>query len=141
MALITESQAQIYIDKIVESNAWDTATTNERSAALEQASMAVERLNFKAYIDLTSLSESNAKDIDIIYGIAESALRFLEGIDINLELENLRVGNQTFGSVRTSYNEQPKPECFVHGIPSQVAWNFLRPHLRDGSIIQVRRVS
>lgn len=141
MALITESQAQIYIDKIVESTAWDTATTNERSAALEQASMAVERLNFKDYMDLTSLSESNAKDIDIIYAIAESALRFLEGIDINLELENLRVDAQSFGAVRTTYNAHPKPEYYIHGIPSQVAWNLLRPHLRDGSIIQVRRVS
>lgn len=135
MAIITSSQAQDYMDLQLNTSAWDTATTNDRTAAIAQASISIERLNFKEYVDLT------APSTDIKYAVAQMALDLLDGIDIELELENLRLTNQQFGNVKTSYNTLNPPHYLVNGISSQKAWNFLKPHLRDGHNITLRRTS
>ena len=57
------------------------------------------------------------------YEIAHS---LLDGKDPELELENLGIVSQGFGSVRTTYNRSQIPiEHIINGIPSVQAWRHL----------------
>lgn len=72
----------------------------------------------------------------------EVAYSLLDGVDPDLELENLAVSRQSIGAVRTSFNRDQEPlEHVLNGIPSARAWRWLRPFLRDGNHIRINRVS
>ena len=65
----------------------------------------------------------------------------LDGVDPDLELENLGVVSQGLASVRTTYNRNhTQIEHIKNGIPSAAAWRYLRPFLRDGDAIKFSRV-
>jgi len=71
----------------------------------------------------------------------EIAHALLDGVDPDLELENLGVVSQGIASVRTTYNRNhTQIEHLMNGIPSAAAWRYLRPFLRDGDTIKLSRV-
>ena len=73
------------------------------------------------------------------YEIAHS---LLDGKDPEMELENLGIVSQGFGSVRTAYNRSQVPiEHIINGIPSAAAWRLLKPFLRDDEAIKLSRIS
>jgi hypothetical protein len=66
----------------------------------------------------------------------------LDGVDPDIELENLGVQAQGFAGVRTVYNRDQQPiEHLIHGIPSALAWRILKPFLRDGRQMYLDRSS
>jgi hypothetical protein len=72
----------------------------------------------------------------------EIAYSLLDGVDPDLELENLMVNNHGIGSVRASFNRnQEAVEHVIHGIPSATAWRYLKPLVRDDDHIRLYRVS
>ncbi len=72
----------------------------------------------------------------------EIAYSLLDGVDPDLELENLAVQRHGIGSVRTTFNRTQEPlEHILNGIPSAKAWRWLRPFLRDGDHIRLNRIS
>lgn len=71
----------------------------------------------------------------------EVAHALLDGIDPDLELENLGIVSQGMASVRTTYNRNhTQIEHLMNGVPSAAAWRYLRPFLRDGDAIKLSRV-
>lgn len=71
----------------------------------------------------------------------EIAHALLDGVDPDLELENLGVVSQGIASVRTTYNRNhTQIEHLMNGIPSAAAWRYLRPFLRVGDAIKLSRV-
>lgn len=71
----------------------------------------------------------------------EVTYALLDGIDPDLELENLAVVSQGISSVRTTYNRNHTLiEHLMNGIPSAAAWRYLRPFLRDSDQIKLSRV-
>jgi len=78
----------------------------------------------------------------IKYACYEIAYALLDGVDPELELENMSMNDHGIGSVRASYNRSQKPlEHFMNGVPSATAWLYLRPFLRDADHIRISRVS
>jgi hypothetical protein len=72
----------------------------------------------------------------------EIAYSLLDGVNPDLELENLMVNNHGIGSVRASFNRQQEAvEHVINGIPSATAWRFLKPLLRDDDHFRLYRVS
>lgn len=142
--------AEKYFTRKLHTLAWDEASDNQRKASLLEAALRIDRLNFRGTkTDTTQKLEwprKNTKfDDDIIpedikIANVEVAFALLDGVDPDLEHENLAAVAEGASSMRTTYSRASVPEHFAAGIPSFTAWTYLRPHLADVRRIKLRRV-
>lgn len=146
----TYTNANTYFANRLHIVAWTNSTQSQKTIALTEASARIDRLRFKGEkVESTQDLEfprNNDDDELIDYGdikIAcyEVAFSLLDGVDPDLELENLAVSAGGISSARTTYDRGEVPEHFAAGIPSAYAWTFLRPFLRPSGTIKIRRVS
>jgi hypothetical protein len=78
----------------------------------------------------------------ILCACFEIAHSLLDGKDPEVELENLGVISQGYGSVRTTYNRNQVPiEHLMNYVPNALAWRWLQPFLRDEDSIILTRVN
>lgn len=147
--------------------AWSRSRPADRPKALYAASLVIDQLNFKGYkhtvYELLQANE-NATDEEIREAEADQPLEFprgadtdvpeairkacyliahsmLDGKDPELELENLGIVSQGYGSVRTTYSRAQVPiEHLMNSIPNSLAWSMLKPFLRDDDAIKLSRV-
>jgi len=78
---------------------------------------------------------------NINYACYECAFALLDGVDPELEQENLGVSNAAFSSMKTTYSRDiGVPEHFREGIPSAYAWRFLRYYLTKPGSVTIYRV-
>jgi len=144
----TIAEAQAYFDGRLNTDAWDDETdTTTRNKALTMATTLIDRLNFRGEKadDSQELQFPRGNDTvvpqDIKNACAEIALALLDGVDPEMEFENLRMKSQAYGVVRSTYDTGRTPEHYVAGIPSNTAWRFLKPYLRSPFTVDRHRVS
>lgn len=143
----TIAEAQTYFDRVVNTRPWDCASATERTKALAQATDIIDRLNFLGVkTDDAQVNQFPRKDDilipdDIKNASAAIALALLDGVDPEMEFENLHLKSQGYGAVRGSYDQNPPMPHTVAGIPSVTAWRFLKPYLRDPKMIDIFRIS
>ncbi len=156
-----------YFATRLHSDAWDNASPSDKQKALYTATRYMDRLNYKGQKHTVyELMEANedATDAEIRAAEASQELEFprdadtitpadielacyeiafalLDGVDPDIELENLGVQTQSYAGVKTAYNRDQQPiEHLIHGIPSALAWRILKPYLRDGRHLRLDRV-
>ena len=72
----------------------------------------------------------------------EITYALLDGVDPDFELENLSVNNMGIGNVRASFIRSQEPqEHWINGVPSAIAWRYLKPFMRDDNQIRLVRTS
>lgn len=139
---------------------WDNATTDERKKALHEATRLIDRLYFigkKANpaqpLEFPRISVAvNMADLhlvtanvtipgDIKIACYEIAMKLLDGYDPDFEADNLAASAQGFDGVRATYDRTTALEHTRSGIPSAVAWSYLRPYLVDTRQVRLSRVS
>ena len=76
---------------------------------------------------------------DIQIACCEIAIALLDGRDPDLDIENLAVDSQSQSGIRTGYSRKYALEHVRSGIPSALAWSYLRPYLRDFRNMVIRR--
>lgn len=149
----TAANADTYFATRLHVLAWTESSTADKDKALAEASNRIDRLRFKGskvvadqerafpryYGEEADGTETVPNDIKI--ACYESAFAVLDGVDPELELENLAVSSQGISSVRSTYARGEVPEHFAAGIPSAYAWRFLKPYIARGNIVRLRRVS
>jgi len=147
MSYATEAEAQSYFNQRVCTDAWDGASSAERDKALGHATRIIDRLNFigcKADPDQEN-QFPRGTDVDIPNDIknacAEIALALLDGVDPQLEYENVFMTSQSYGGLRSAFNREVKPPHVLAGVPSITAWTYLRPYLRDPLDLELHRTS
>lgn len=167
-AYATVVEAQAYFDGRLNENAWTDASPQDRTKSLLAATRIIDRLNFKGckktvYDLVTANAEATQEEInaasasqelqfprdtdteipiEIKYACYEIAYALLDGIDPDLELENLAIISHGYASVRTTYSRSHNPpEHLNAGVPSATAWRFLRPFLREPGGITLSRVN
>jgi len=140
-------EAQAYFDGRLNTDPWDDATDANKNKALIMATTLIDRLNYrgeKADSD-QELQFPRGYDTEVPQDIknacAEVALALLDGVDPEMEFENLRMKSQAYGVVRSTYDTNRTPEHYVAGIPSSLAWRFLKPYLRSPYTVDRHRVS
>ena len=79
--------------------------------------------------------------VDVQIACCEVAFALLDGRDPDLDVEQLVVDSQSYSGVRTSYTRKFALEHIRAGIPSALAWSYLRPYLRDFRNVTVVRSS
>lgn len=78
---------------------------------------------------------------DIKAACCEIAIALLDGRDPDLDIEQLIVDSQSYSGVRTSYTRKIALEHVRAGIPSALAWSYLKPYLRDFRNLYVSRAN
>ena len=119
----------------------------EKTKALEEATIAIDRLNFEG--DKAVSTQTNefprtgftTVPDDVVMATHFIAYALLSGKDI--ELEAATIGNVSSSLSGTGVREAKnyKHIAFAHGIPSARAWYLLKPFLRDGDSFALMRVS
>ncbi len=139
---------------------WDNATKDERLKALHEATRLIDRLYFigkkadpvqglefprvsivvnQGDLNLVTINTFIPPDIQI--ACYEIAMKLLDGYDPDFEADNLGANSQGFEGVRTTYDRTASLEHTRAGIPSAVAWSYLRPYLVDNRQVRISRVS
>ena len=142
------AEADAYFANRLHEVAWSTSSNTDRTKALIAATSIIDALNFKCDKSASTqvLEFPRGTDTTVPEAVRracyEIAHSLLDGKDPELELENLSAISQTFGQVRTGYDRESGPlEHLVNGVPSAIAWRLLRPFLRDGQSVRLRRSS
>ncbi|MFA5345378.1 MAG: hypothetical protein WC315_03810 [Candidatus Omnitrophota bacterium] len=164
-------KANAYFLTRLHSEPWENSSASDQTKALYTATRIIDRLNYKgykhavylileaaeSYDDVTQAARRTAEasqelefprdsdtvvPTDVETACFEIALALLDGVDPDIELENLGVTNQSYSGVKTAYNRDQQPiEHLLHGIPSAMAWRILKPFLRDGRAVTTARVN
>lgn len=164
----TLNEANSYFENRLHETEWSASNSATRTKALIAATAIVDALNFKGLrstVHTLLLSNPDATQSEIRESEQDQSLEFprgadtvvpeaikvsvyeiayslLDGRDPELELEALGISSSGYASVRTTYARNQVPvEHIINGVPSAKAWRLLRPFLRDGSAIQLSRVS
>ena len=140
-------RAEQYFSERLGTRAWDTAIILDRTKALLMATRAIDRLNFAGdkSVSTQALQFPRGDDttipVDVEFACYELALVFLDGIDLEQEANSVNVASDAFSGVRTTYDADTYAEHMRAGIPSIVAWQYLKPFLRDPREILLSRVN
>lgn len=161
-------RAEAYFTTRLHTSAWDDSSPTDRQKSLYMATRYVDRLNFKGarasvYNLLVADPEASEAAIraaeasqelefprdtdtvvptDIETACYEICLALLDGVDPDMELENLGISIHSYAGVKTSYDRSQQPiEHLIHGIPSALAWRYLKPFLRDARQYMLTRVT
>lgn len=142
----TNSQADEYFESRYDSALWDGTSEVEKEKLLVTASRYLTNLNWagdKADEDqVLEFPRGDDTDIpdDIIHATCEIAYALLDGRNIEYERETLGQSSVAAVGARLASDPNSVDVARLHGIPSIVAWNLLRPYLRDGSAITLVRM-
>ena len=143
--LIDIDDANDYFSLRLHSDPWDEASEQDQTKAL---TMATKIINKFAYIgDKTSLTQENEFPRDeetevpteIKEACCEIALKLLDEVDPDMEIENLNKVQSMFVNVRNNYDKSFIPSHKAVGVPSAQAWQLMLPYLRDSRDVFVIR--
>jgi len=143
----TETETQVYFDSRLGTEPWDDATSTTRVKALGHATNIIDRLNYSG--TKTESTQTNqfprGEDTEVPQDIknacAEIALALLDGVNPELEYENIFMTSQGYGGIRSSFDRSVKSPHILAGIPSFTAWTYLKPYLLDPLNIELHRTS
>ena len=154
----TYLEANEYFQNRLYTLAWDEASSKNKTIALEEATQRIDRLRFSGvkvdetqelefpryYLeyDGTDLGPEGDEEIpeDIQIATYELAYCLLDGVDPDLELENLIITQQKYSTIQMN-RSLGTLEYIVAGIPSATAWRHLLPYLAPSRPIRIHRVS
>lgn len=149
----TYINADAYFKQRLHVTEWKSASSTDKTIALIEATQRIDRLRFagnkvddsqalefpRYYGDDPDGSEVVPDDIKI--ATYELAFTLIDGIDPDLEFENLSAIGQSYSNVRMVRAGQDIPKHIIAGIPSASAWRYLLPYLAPSRILNIRRVT
>ena len=122
-------------------------TKDEKTAALTEATRAINQLNFKGdktdstqYLEFPRGGDTTIP-ATITNACYEIAWKLLTGVDVDYEMELLRHSGISYEGIRETYHRGVVPEWLASGIVSARAWLLLRPYLRDPKVLTFTRES
>jgi len=139
--------------------AWDEASSKNKTIALTEATSRIDRLRFSGvkvdetqdlefpryYLDFDGTDSGPEGDEevpeDIEIATYELAYSLLDGVNPDLELENLMSIRQRYSSVQLQRSTNDSLEYIIAGIPNATAWRHLLPYLAPSKSIRLHRVS
>lgn len=128
-------------------DAWDVATDIQKTKSLVQATNIIDRLSFidskddpNQVLQFPRTGQLAVPDA-ILIACCEIAYALLDGIDPEIEYENLYMLSQGYSTTRSSYDRSVKQHNVLSGVPSITAWRYLSPYLRDPNTVSLVRIS
>lgn len=142
----TVAEGDTYCGGRLNTDGWDTATEGNKTKALTQATRIIDRLRYKGSRTDTDQVNQFPRDDDttvpddIKNACIEIAIALLDGVDPEKEYENIRLGSQSYGPVRSTYKDKGYAHL-VAGVPSVTAWRYLLPYLDVTFEVNLHRVN
>ncbi len=149
------SRAQEYFDTILNTDAWDDASTLDKNKALTMATRAIDQLAYQGirtaaavaagnefpryYADFYWSTPTPTIPEAVINACCEEALSLLSGADPNDNLMGSQISSESYASVKVTYDGLPQPHE-ISGITSPAAWRLLLPYIKDKRNLTVYRV-
>lgn len=169
-AYATSVQADAYFAERLNTDVWDQSTNGDKTKALLMATKAIDRLNYTGKVTVPGqehqfprtgivfadpLYDVNTFIVapvppppsdsvvpnDILIACYECAIAFLDGFDPNLEAEAFQIQSQRLADASVTYDRNSVLENIKAGIPSALAWSYLRPYLREPGRLDFTRVN
>lgn len=143
---LTVEDAQIFFNGRLNTYPWDNATDPEKLKALKMATGRIDRLQ---YIGVRLDPEQELEfprdyQTQVPQAIEEAccliALSLLDGVDVEIEDQNLSAVTQAFSTARTTYNPAVRRDYIRNGIPNVEAWQLLLPYLEDPLVVDLSKV-
>ena len=129
------------------SEPWEDALANDRQKAMIMATRAIDRLNFAGEIAVSGQSlqfprgDDTVVPLDIELAAYECALKYLDDVDMQDEIESIGINRNEYLGTRSTYDSSFVAEYIRAGIPSAEAWIHLKPYIRDIQAVNLSRVS
>jgi hypothetical protein len=145
--------AGVYFASRLNSECWTEATIDDRNSAMIAATRLIDQLNYagekhtiRCEIEPEQplqFPRNNDESVpaEICFACYEIAIKLLEGVDHDIDVSNLGVITERYSGVVTAYDPFYVNEHIRAGIPSVVAWAYLKPFLHDPKTIQLSRVN
>lgn len=145
MSYASISFADEYFSERYGADEWTEMSESNKTKLLKTATMIIDQLNFagdKADED-QELEFPRGTDTEVPRNIkracCEISLALLGGADPQHDYDALFDTASALDVGRVSRNPNDIHIMKIHGIPSIVAWGFLRPFLRDGQALTLSR--
>lgn len=142
----TTVEAQAYFDTRLHTDAWDEASDTDRNKAIGQSTRIIDQLNYVGCKtdDAQENQFPRGGDTDVPQAVknacAEISLALLDGVDPELEAENMRLLSQGYANVKSTFDSQIMEPHKIAGVPSRTAWTYLVPYLRSPRDLEMVRV-
>ena len=137
-----------YFSKKLNGEKWINTIRLKKEQALSQATRLIDRLNFAGNKKDSTQNlqfprgDDTTVPTDIKIACYELSYRLLIGkIDIEMEIANLTAESRGYSGVRSTYNRTFVQEWIMAGIPSAIAWSYLRPYLVNPDQMLLSRVN
>lgn len=141
----TVEEADTYFGYKLYGSVWLERDLDDKVKALLEATARIDNLNFigtKTDSDQVLQWPRNGSTTvhdAIKKATFEIASQLLDGRDPDLEFELLRKESANVGPSSSSLSSKILPEHIVNGIPSVLAWRFLKPLVRRNTEIKLHR--
>jgi len=143
---VTLLEAETYFaDSRLNAEAWENSSAESQLKALKAATKAINKLAFSGRQTYPGTGNEFPRNgcVTVPAAIQEAccelALTLLDGVDPDLEEENLGVLADVYAGVRTNSNPDIWKDHIKAGIPSAQAWKCLLPFLNDPRAVVIRR--
>ena len=144
---ITRAEGDTYMTKRLDPESWDDATDDNKDRAIAMATRAIDQIHYRgqkkaeAQANQFPRNDDGTVPQDIKDACAEEAVALLDGMSPQIEIENARLIQQSYGGVSATYDKDNLPEHILTGIMSIFAWRFLKPYLKDLKTVHLFRES
>lgn len=141
---VTFGDAYFATQRAARAAPWLNATTRDKAASTDEATRLIDMLNFAGhkFDESTTAGEpsqvnqfprgtDSAVPNDVRVACCELALKLLDDVDVDFEVENLSRASQGIGDARTTRDTSAPQDHVRAGIPSIRAWQLLYPFLVD----------
>lgn len=142
-AYANRDEAQTYMDKLLDSSPWESATEEDQVKAGLEATRRIDRLalagvkNTKAQLLMFPRGDDTVVPNAILEAQFEIELALLDEV----EEGDRSVVSRSFGGVRTTYNVDVPQPWLTTSILSKRAWELLLPYIRKTREITLHRES
>ena len=147
MQYTTEAEGNVFAESYIHTEPWEIATSPLRDKGLKQSTRIIDQLNIRGekQVESQELQFPRKEDTEVPNEVKEAcwliALALLDGVDPEIEFENLQMVAQGYANVRSTYDRDLPAEHLLAGVPSVTAWRLLKPFLRDRDEMTLLRVS
>lgn len=128
---VTVAEGDAYFALRLFADPWDEADDSDKQKALIMSTKAIQALAIMDWDDTPQ---------DIKDATCENAYALLDGVNPEMEFDNLSMTQQAYANVRSTYNRDISMEHIESGIVSIAAWRLIKPYLDVSRTLNLSRV-
>ncbi len=156
-AYLSVDDATTYFNTKLNNRVWLNASPTKRQNSLYEATKLIDALNYAGNkadpsqeLEFPRVGDPSIRFTPVPDAVVpqriqdaccEIAYELLDGFDPNIEANNLTNTHLMYGQMRAYKDVKYMMEHKIHGIPSLIAWVWLKPFLRDQGEVELVRVS